>query len=213
MKLIDVFLDPPRVHLDASGRIQAKLVLSKRALCFIHRTVADGARTLETGVGASTVVFALAGSWHTAITPHEAEVSRLREYCRRQGAPLGRVRFDVGYSELVLPTLSPIDLDFVLIDGSHAFPAPFIDWYYTAPLLRIGGLVMVDDTQLWTCGTLAAFLAEEPGWAHEKDLGRAVVFRKCLPFDRGRNWVHQPFTARHSFVWRRHGWRPFAPGR
>jgi hypothetical protein len=39
-------------------------------------------------------------------------------------------------------------LDLVLIDGDHAFPASFIDWYYTAEQVKLGGYVIVDDTNL-----------------------------------------------------------------
>lgn len=207
MELRQLFADPPRVHTHADGRVRDDLALSKRTLRYLHRVLTQQSQTLETGVGASTVLFAMAGGRHAAITPDELEVARTRDYCRRRGISLRRVEFHLGYSEILLPNLSPMELDLVLIDGSHSFPTPFIDWYYTAPLLRIGGLLMIDDTQLWTCGTLASFLREESGWVRQRRLGRTVTFRKCGLFERSRNWVDQPFVARRSRNGREHRWR------
>jgi hypothetical protein len=45
--------------------------------------------------------------------------------------------------------LDPLDL--VLVDGSHSFPQVFfIDWFYTAGALKIGGHLLVDDVHVWT---------------------------------------------------------------
>ena len=36
---------------------------------FLHQAIAEGARTLETGSGLSTIIFAMRRSHHTAVTP------------------------------------------------------------------------------------------------------------------------------------------------
>jgi hypothetical protein len=159
----------------------------------------------------STALLALLGAEHTAITPDEAEVRRLMTFCTRYGIPTSKVRFEIGYSQDVLPALAPGELDLVLIDGSHAFPIPFIDWYFCASHLREGGLMLVDDIQLWTGRVLKEYLATDPGWRQEQSPDRAVVFRKVMPFDQHVSWVHQPFMTARSSVWRDGGWRPFAP--
>ena len=58
----------------------------------------------------------------------------------------------------MLPQLRDKDYDFALIDGRHAFPTPFIDWYYIADALKIGGLVLIDDLHIWTCDLLKQYL-------------------------------------------------------
>src|SRR6185503_1666742 len=92
---------------------------------------------------------------------------------------LEHVTFELGPSDKLLPTMALGDLDLVLIDGGHGFPVPFIDWYYTAFALKAGGIVIVDDTQIWTGAVLRDFLMADPDW---KLLhlwgGRAAAFTK-----------------------------------
>ena len=113
---------------------------------------------METGAGISTILFAIKEANHTCIVPDPDLVSRIKSYCARMIVSVGRIDFRIDKSETTLPVL-PIDQpDLVLIDGSHAFPTPFIDWYYTADKLRVGGMLMIDDTQLWTGHALKRFL-------------------------------------------------------
>lgn len=207
----ELYATPPRIHDDGTGQVHGDWALSGDALSFIERVVRPGDRTLETGAGLSTALLALLGAKHTAITPDQAEVRRLMAYCAHHGIPTDRVRFEIGHSQDVLPALAPGELDFVVIDGSHAFPIPFIDWYYCAIHLREGGLMLIDDVQLWTGQVLRDYLGADRGWSHEYSPYRAAVFRKVRAFDRTVSWVHQPFMTERSLVWRDGAWRPFEP--
>ena len=145
------------------------------------------------------MVFALGGAGHVCITPAPAEVQKIRDYCAAHGISLDAVTFHVGRSELVLPRLDLPELDLVLIDGGHGFPTPFLDWFHGAERLRVGGLLIVDDTQLWTGRELRDFLAEEPGWALRAEFAmRAAVFEKTAPSPRLPEWFAQPFVRRRS---------------
>jgi predicted O-methyltransferase YrrM len=207
----ELYADPPQVHVDDSGRAHGDWALSTAALRAIERMVQPGDRTLETGLGVSTALFALLGTEHTAIAPHVDEVRRLRAYCADRGIGLDRVTFEHGWSQHVLPALAIEALDLVLLDGSHAFPIPFLDWFYTAGLLREGGVLVVDDTQLWTGRVLHDFLLAEEGWRHEASPEHATVFRKTKPFDAAVSWVRQPYVTLRSLVWSGTAWRPFHP--
>jgi Methyltransferase domain len=207
----ELYADPPQVHVDDSGRVHGDWALSTAALCEIERLVQPGDRTLETGVGVSTALLALLGTEHTVIAPLADEVRRFRAYCGDRGIGLERVSFEHGWSQHVLPALEIEALDLVLIDGSHAFPIPFLDWFYTAGLLREGGVLVVDDTQLWTGRVLHDFLLAEEGWQHEASPERATVFRKTMPFDAGVSWVRQPYVTHRSLSWSGTAWRPFDP--
>src|SRR5262249_457194 len=102
-------------------------------------------------------------------------------------------------SENALPQLRPTGLDLVLIDGCHGFPAPFIDWYYAGSGLKANGILIIDDTQLWTGDVLRKFLIAEPDWQHDCDvLSRTAVFRKLNASELLKEWPLQPYTLRHS---------------
>ena len=65
----------------------------------------EGMATLETGSGASTIVFAAAGTEHVAVTPDPDEEARIRAACRELGVSSERVSFEIGFSHDVLPRL------------------------------------------------------------------------------------------------------------
>lgn len=175
------------------------LALDEPALRLILDNVRPADRTLETGVGHSTVVFALAGARHTSVAPRELEFARVQEWCAAHGVGTGTVTFVAGLSQDVLPRLPDDPLDVVLVDGDHAFPIPFLDWFHAATRLRVGGLVIVDDTQLRTGALLREFLESEVAagrWLQRAALDRTVMFEKRAEevLD-PRGWVGQPFCA------------------
>jgi hypothetical protein len=74
---------------------------------------------------------------------------------------------------------TPTPLDVVLIDGAHGFPYPTLDWFLTAPHLRVGAHVMVDDAFLPAVHSLVRFLRASDKWELIAAPGyRTVVFRK-----------------------------------
>src|SRR5207253_10659572 len=112
----------------------------------LDQIVSPGCRTLETGAGVSTVIFALKGAHHTCVVPDAKLVERIIAFCRDAEINTEKLRFEVAPSQDILPRLSLIDLDVVLIDGAHAFPIPFLDWFYAARTgLREGGTLIIDD--------------------------------------------------------------------
>jgi hypothetical protein len=143
--------------------------------------VQDGWVTLETGCGYSSIIMSMKGAYHTVISPFAEEHQRLKDWLTGHGVKLDRVSFIADGSEHVLPNLKCPPLDLVLIDGRHSFPTPFIDWYYTAEKLKVGGYVLVDDTNIRACGILRDFLADEEKagrWEKVITLYRTTVFRK-----------------------------------
>lgn len=193
---------PPKLH-QVFGK-PASLGLSDAVLDFLDQQVQPGWRTLETGAGISTLLFALKQSKHPqgehhCIVPDPDLVARLQAYSQRHQIPIERVTFHVDRSETVLPQLQLQDLDLVLIDGRHAFPSPFIDWYYGSNYLRVGGLCIVDDTQLWTGDVLKQFLCLESEWQLIADLPidnpNSAVFRKLAAGSHEKWWLEQPYAV------------------
>src|SRR5205823_6508985 len=112
---------------------------------------------------------------------------------------IDRLTFYPDLSETILPGLECEPLDLVLIDGRHGFPAPFIDFYYTANKIKINGLLVIDDTWLWTGDVLKQLLLSEPEWRLEADFSpRTSVFRKLAEGSESKEWTQQNFVVNNS---------------
>jgi hypothetical protein len=158
-----VLQDPPPVHSTSATGVWST---STSAYELMAEHCGPGSRTLETGLGVSTVLFAGWGTEHTCVVHRQQEVYHVRKHMDRLGIADGHVQFHVGSSDIVLPNLDLADVDLVLIDGSHAFPLPIIDWYYAAGALKRGGVLVLDDTHMEAVRLgLTTFLAKDPRWA------------------------------------------------
>jgi predicted O-methyltransferase YrrM len=135
----------PKFHKLPSGS-PTSWAVSSDVLKFIHSRLTSDMVTLETGAGQTTVVFAIAGTKHTCITPSKYEADRIKQYCQELGSE-SNLTFLTESSDMALPRheLIPPKLDFVFIDGAHHFPFPCIDWHYTERKLKVGGILGVDD--------------------------------------------------------------------
>lgn len=207
-KIFDKLLsDAPTLH-GVDGGNQWSLAPDIMRWLFDH--VKDGDHTLETGCGYSTLVFAMKGAYHTVISPVSEEHERIKAWGEANGIDFSRVTFIAQKSEDVLPQWQG-RLDIVLIDGWHAFPAPFIDWFFTCQKLAVGGRMIVDDTQIRACRILRDFLSAEAGrWELEQRFERTDVFRKISETVFAGDWNSQPYgakpilnlRARYQMQWR-----------
>lgn len=105
-------------------------------------------KCLETGAGLTTVVFAVWGWANTAITPSDREVEGILSWLKMSEFSYLEPRFIVGKSFEVLPGYEAGPIDFALIDGNHALPHVFVDFFFIALKLRVGGYLAVDDINL-----------------------------------------------------------------
>jgi hypothetical protein len=169
---------------------------------FLDARLAPGAVTLETGAGLSTIVMLRRGvARHLSVTPYADEFAAIRAWCAGAGVPTGAWEPVAASSLDWLPAARLPALDLVLIDGAHAFPAPFVDWYYTAEALRTGGLVVVDDLQLVTARILADFLRADERWEEVYRDHRFGAYRKLVhPIRDDRDWLGQAWVVRSSPV-------------
>ena len=163
---------------------------------YLLNSLKPGMTTIETGSGVSTLVFALGGTFHTAVAPHTDETAEIRKYALNVGIDLSQVTFANEPSEIYLPTIGG-EFDIVFIDGKHAFPWPILDWHHTADRLKVGGMMMLDDIQLRSVAILCDFLTEDkPRWQFESTVGgRTAVFRKLKGPIGDVGWYEQPWTA------------------
>jgi len=176
--------------------------IDSRLVPHLRDAVTPGARTMETGSGISTIVLLALGARHTSVSPDGGEAERIRAYCLANDISVEEFTPIVGRSEDVLPSMPPGDeLDLAIVDGNHAFPAPFIDWYYLTRMLKPCGVMVVDDVELWTGRVLADFLDAEAGiWIRLERTRRFAIYR--LVGDKhdalARGWVDQPHVFNNS---------------
>jgi hypothetical protein len=147
--------------------------LAWSALEWLERNVERGWSTLETGAGASTIVFAAAGARHVAVTPDSGEEQRIRRRCDELGVDATGVTFRIGPSHEVLTAFEPGPLDLVLVDGAHGFPYPILDWWHLSRHLRPGGTMLLDDAYLPAVASIVEFARASDAWRVDD----AVSFR------------------------------------
>jgi len=186
----------PLIH--EGGRTCAGL--SWDALGWLEDQVRPGMRTLETGAGLSTIIFAASGAQHFAVTPEASEEVAIRAACRSLGIAEQGVEFLIGPSEEVLPGLPDIELDVVLIDGAHGFPYAILDWWQLSRRLRIGGSILLDDAYLPPVLAILDGLRGVPSWRIEGPVSnRTVHIRKIADDLPPGVWPGGPFGGRQSF--------------
>jgi predicted O-methyltransferase YrrM len=186
----------PTFHYGPTGPASISWPLEQEVLEFLSSQAGNATATLETGSGHSTVVLLSRAKQHFAIAPDANERDAIVKFCGEHGIDITPLRYFVGRSVDVLPTLSMPPLDIALIDGDHAFPVPFMDWFYVADSVRRHGLLLVDDIQLRTGHVLRQFLQSEPEWRHVRDIGKTSVFEKLVDGPvTGKWWEKQPWAA------------------
>ena len=193
--------DPPDVHPNAPQGVWAA---ADDCLEFLAATVQPGSRTLETGCGATTIVFAAAGSYHDAVFLDGFEGEGVQAWCIEHGVSTDQVAFYAGSSSETLPRLDLGELDLVMVDGCHGFPFPQLDWYYTASHLVDGGILVVDDTHLPAPYELRRYLESDPRWDRIRVGSQWVAFRRKGSGSLDEEWVsqrfHQPLALRAQQV-------------
>ena len=158
--------------------------LAWEALAWLEENVQEGMSTLETGAGASTMVFAASGARHHVVTPDAEEERRIRAACDERGIDSSNVTFLIGRSHEVLPELEAEDLDLVLVDGAHGFPYPILDWWYLAPRLQEGGRMLLDDAYLPGIASIVDYARASSAWNLEAPISfRTACIRKLRDGD------------------------------
>lgn len=173
---------------------------SDATLNYLGAILSPNMSSIETGAGKSTLLFAKLGGQHIVITPSENEVEKIKRLAEKENINLEKVDFKIGFSQDIIPHIIPKNLyDIVFIDGGHGFPIPQIDWQYSAPHIKIGGKLIIDDIDLWTGKILVDFLKNEDGWRLIKILrGRTAIFEKTKEFI-AKEWCDQPYVIKKSF--------------
>lgn len=155
------------------------------------KSVMDGElNILEIGAGMTTLAMLCASpTRHVAICPEPQTLIEITRYATENGIGMDNLQFVKGRSEIELPRLvldKPPQFTFALIDGGHNFTQCWNDYVYCRYALKRGGIILIDDIQLYSCRQLALFIKASPDW---EDIGghgaKCKLFRKLSdePFD------------------------------
>jgi predicted O-methyltransferase YrrM len=208
--LDNLVANKPAFHHDGSR----EQVWSAReeTLRYLAEAVKPSDRTVETGAGASTVIFAATGATHTAISPVPREHRVIERYCQEHGIPTDRLEFIEGYAEEILPSYYPAPVDLAFIDGKHCFPYPIIDWHYLCNSLKLGGLMVVDDVRAPAVEVLCRIMLADPGWRLEATPDReAAAFKRVAEPPQGDPWQQQRLASTEDLA-QHLNTMPSAPG-
>jgi predicted O-methyltransferase YrrM len=193
MELEQVLSDPPPVHQHLEGAPQGVWSTERSCYEFIAAHVGQGSVTLETGCGVSTAVLAILGCQHTSVFLDAVEGRQLEAWADERSVSLDHVTLLPGGSDAVLPTLESPPCDLVFIDGCHGYPFPEMDWFFGARHLRRGGILIVDDVQLWAPRQLANYLDADARWSRLAGTRKWSAWRRESDGGLSEEFYDQPF--------------------
>jgi methyltransferase family protein len=195
--------DPPRLHDWGRGWEVGGLTprIGKRLIGEIGRY--DSPRVIETGAGASTLLFCtLEPQAVTSIAPDAALRDRMLAAASERGISTERLDFICDRSELALPRLAGAGdrFDVALIDGSHNWPAVFVDFCYLNLMLPVGGTMFVDDVQLYSVAQLYNLLRKQEEYDYVGLDDKMATFRKVVDHPWLPEWRAQPYIEENTVV-------------
>lgn len=198
MNVASLLNSPPKVHNWGSGELTST-GLPGGVFEFMDRVLTPESRSLETGIGISTALFAIKSGRHTCIAPDPFEITRLKEYAIYNRIPLTNITFLCKKSFEVWFDLKGRAWDLILIDGLHGFPTPFMDWYFFSQGLVVNGYLVIDDTHISTGKLLKDFLEKEDSWKLIASFSeKTVIFKKIKDFDYNKEFIQQPFILQQT---------------
>ncbi len=112
------------------------------------------------------------------------------------------MRFVDDRSETALPLLAlveNVEIDAGFIDGNHGWPTVFVDFCYLNRMLRPGGLMFIDDIQIFAVAQLICLLREQT--PHYEFVGidsKMATFRKGLDLPYLPDWRMEPFITSNT---------------
>lgn len=137
------------------------------------------------------------GAKHTIVDPFQTS-----QYRRIGVQKLEKAGFDFWElieegSEFALPELcrKGARFDFCLIDGYHTFDHTLLDFFYINRMLKVGGIVAIDDTDSPAINKMAHYAATYPCYRVVGTLGNRGWRRKALNAAKtALAWAAMPLT-------------------
>lgn len=179
----------------ASGSLSQAVL---RRIAELHRDT-NAKVSAETGCGLTTLILSQLSDEHTSFTADFGDsLSKTRDhtYFNRQSTT-----FVVNSTQISLPTHEfKKELDFVIIDGPHAYPFPDLEYFYFYPQVRRGGVLVLDDIHIPTIGHMYDFMRDDEMWEHLGDVETTAFFRRTAAptlDPHGDGWPQQRYNRRY----------------
>ena len=194
----------PFLHTDRHGKPKDGGLNRRMGDRFIEEiSVLDRPRIAETGTGLTTLLFlSLDPSVVISISPAPELHERTRAEAAARGIDVRPARFIDDRSETALPLLAlveHVELDVAFIDGNHGWPAVFVDFCYLNRMLRPGGLMFIDDVQVYAVAQLVCLLKEQqPHYELVAAESKMATFRKGLDLPYLPDWRMEPFITSNT---------------
>jgi hypothetical protein len=204
--LNDYLSDIPNLHTWDEGKTWNTGGFDRWAFELVRKLIAEHLpprpRFIETGAGNSTIFFLLHDPASVvSIAPDAALFARIRAYCSKHGISDDPLENHIDGSQWALPKIatgSAPAYDFALLDGHHGWPMVFVDFFYLNYLIKPGGFIMIDDTQLYSVNELVLLLKEQWGYEVALDPGKFIVFRKTTDKRELPDFGGQPYIVRRN---------------
>lgn len=192
--------DLPLLHSWDGGKTWNTGGFDRETLQSLHPHMTEGAEILETGAGNSTIFFLFHKPKRlVSVAPDQGLFDRIHAYCDEHGIDRGRLQTEVECSEWVLPLMAKHErFDFILIDGCHGWPLVFVDFCYANAMLREGGILAIDDTQIHSVKELGRLLMQQPEFELLAQIEKTALFRKSADVRMLPGWFGQPYIRRQS---------------
>jgi Methyltransferase domain len=163
----------------------------------------DSPRVIETGAGATTLLFCcLDPGALVSIAPNAELRDRIFAEATNRQIAVTRLFFVCDRSELALPRIAADRhrFDVGLIDGSHSWPSAFVDFCYINMMMPAGGTLFVDDIHLYSVSQLFNLLRQQEEFEHVALDNKMATFRKLVDRPFLPEWNAEPYIAENSPV-------------
>jgi hypothetical protein len=163
----------------------------------------DRPRIVETGAGASTLLFCcLDPAALTSIALRAELHEHIREEAAARQIGVDCLRFICERSEIALPRIAAEGdrYEVGLMDGSHNWPSVFVDFCYINMMMPAGGTLFVDDLQLYSVAQLYLLLRQQDQFEQVAVDGKFATFRKLVDKPFLPEWFWEPYIANSSPV-------------
>lgn len=160
-------------------------------------------RTVETGCGASTIMFAHYAAQHTAYCTDDRawSNSNVRYAQGFPGFQREHVNWIYGPPQRTIfaqPLEQPVDV--LLIDGPHGYPFPELEYFGLYGCLQPGSILIVDDIHIPTINNFYQFLLQDDSFRPHGLVVTTAYFQRTdsPPFNmEADDWWLQRYNAQH----------------